>query len=620
VSGRPSDILRENLAAIRARHPELAAALEAPAEPPEGFAARTGRGGRPTAAVDGLLLHSAYDPIREARSLLAGEFPSPPAACVFLGYGLGYLPREFVSLWPDADCIVVEPDLSLFEAGLALAPLGPLGESGRVSWVLGAGIEGSVSALQDLLETLGPRAAKALRLGGLAGRYEGFFREAERAIERYNGKSSINRNTLKRFGRLWVRNLARNFREIGAHPGIAGAEGLLGGFPALVVAAGPSLDAALPSLPALAERMAVVCVDTALGQVRRAGVDPDFVVVVDPQYWNTRHLDRLATARGYLVTESAAHPSVFRLPCAGKLLAASLFPLGARLEGEGLGKLGAGGSVATSAWDLVRFLGASPVAILGMDLGFPGNATHARGSFFEERAILRGERRSPAEKAMFLSLHDAAPYPVPSNEGGAVLTDKRMILYAWWFESRMRRYPGTPTFNLSPGGVRIRGMPPASLDRFLALPRRRSEIDGALEALGRLAAANREAFAEARGSLLRELAQMERLACEALAAAGEAREALAAGRYPSAELEALDRIEARMLASEAKEVVSFILPAPEELVSREAKDLAEALRHSQSVYGEAAESAAFHARLLARAAGTESSGPANGAYTNSVPK
>ena len=148
------------------------------------------------------------------------------------------------------------------------------------------------------------------------------------------------------------------------------------GLPALVIAGGPSLDSLAPSLAALRERMVLVSVNTPLRACRERGVEPDFTVVVDPQFWASRSLDWTLAQDGVLVAEPSACPRIFRRETERFFLCSSLFPLGETLEaavGE-KGRLGAGGSVSTSAWDLARLLGARPLYAAGLDLGFPGHA------------------------------------------------------------------------------------------------------------------------------------------------------------------------------------------------------------------------------------------------------
>jgi len=201
--------------------------------------------------------------------------------------------------------------------------------------------------------------------------------EARRAAERWNAKGAVNENTLRRFGRLWVRNLARNLGPAATSPGVERLEGLFAGMPALVLAAGPSLDAVLPHVRELSRRALVVCVDTALRSLLRFGVEPDFLVVVDPQYWNWRHLAGLESPSSLLVSETAAWPAIFRGSRRGTFLGGSLFPLGRSIEAFAGGK---GGDVTVRVWDLAgrhqeRTLGGRPNTVLAVAVTPDGQRT-----------------------------------------------------------------------------------------------------------------------------------------------------------------------------------------------------------------------------------------------------
>ncbi len=116
--------LEANLRALRARDPTLAARVEAAA--PLAAAPTATSSGHPTLTADGVLLHNAHDPRREAlrwgaaqqeRLALAGD----PVAVV-LGFGLGYHVEALADCW-DGPIVVVEPDVSLLRTALAARDL-----------------------------------------------------------------------------------------------------------------------------------------------------------------------------------------------------------------------------------------------------------------------------------------------------------------------------------------------------------------------------------------------------------------------------------------------------------------------------------------------------------------
>jgi hypothetical protein len=168
-------------------------------------------------------------------------------------------------------------------------------------------------------------------------------------------------------------------------------------------------------------------------------------------------------------------------------------------------------------------------------------------------------------------------------DGGQVLTDRRLSLYASWFEHRFREYPGVRSYRLSAGGLAIAGLENAATEQLLALPDRRDEINQRLETLfegisrefkGDEAVRRRsEQYEKARSALIRGL---EQICAEARDAAGLAENALRnysaadAGRgSPPDEagrekiLKKLDRAFQAIKTSEVRDVAGFLFPPAE---------------------------------------------------------
>ena len=571
-------------------------------------------------------LHSPRDPRDEARRLAAGGLENGSDAALLLGFGLGYLVEACLDQGIER-VLVGEADPDLLAAAFECRDLSRALADPRLGFIVG----GEAEAVLSALEVSGASRASVLGLKAAELAYPEWYGIAREAASRWNAKGQANENTLRRFGRLWVRNLARNIDQVSRAPGVREIEGRFAGLPALVLAAGPSLDEVLPLAGEIAQRALVICVDTALRSLLERGVEPDFLVVVDPQYWNWRHVADLRSPLSILVSESAAWPAVFRFACRGVYLGGSLFPLGRRIESffSAKGDLGAGGSVATSAWDLARLLGCEPIWMAGLDLGFPRGATHARASLFEQLALARGTLLGPAESEQAAAVCGPWTGDAPAAGGGLVRTDARMRLYAWWFEARLAR-PGAPrTLSLAPQGLAIPGMALGSPEELLALPVLRPAIDRALAEIaaaagGESAAAGRAPGApgsarrpgSARGEagergdeglsrLLIELAEISGEAGAAVAAASEARAALAEGEAGAGRLKlALGRLDAadRSISDcPAKDVAAFLMPPLGELLSRRARTLEESIEQSETVYRSVAESARYHIEALARA-------------------
>ena len=592
-----SSIFASNIAALRARSEALARVLSG--VDPAALEPVTARNGEATARAGARWLHSGYDPSSEARRLADEAMAGGAELVVLLGLGLGYAARAVLASGGTVAAIEVDP--AWLAALFHLADMTSLLSDQRFSLVLCPGGEG----LASYLGTADPRSIAVIENKATLSGYADEAARLHAQLDRFISKDAINEATLQRFGRLWVRNIARNIRLTAGLPGVSSLAGVFADMPALVLAAGPSLDDVLPILPDLAERMLTVCVDTALRSVLRAGVTPDFVLVVDPQYWNARHLDRCELRSSVLVVESAVWPSVLRLQSRQTIVCSSIYPLGAYIEqrlGPSKGALGAGGSVATTAWDFARTLGCQPLYMAGLDLSFPGGKTHARASLFEQRSLASGSRLHPAATDAYQAMHGGHPYQAPSNDGGLVISDKRLSLYSWWFSSRLGNNHHAPTWNLSAHGLAIDGMPCGSIDTLLNLAPIRAAIDARLKASLEAFAAD-DADRRAPGlepilsQLVEDLERVAELAGEAIAIAeaGSRDEASCDEASRSAILQRLSSIDEAVLASRAREIVGFLFASAAQATGGPSHSFAESLGHTARLYKAVAESARWHA-------------------------
>ncbi|MDR1898537.1 MAG: DUF115 domain-containing protein, partial [Treponema sp.] len=602
----------KNIGLVRALYPGLAEQLEAVSG--ETAAGETGPGaagedaaewdgneadilirdaasGDPTMIVRGIHVHSNRDPRREGQR--AAENAGGEGPLVVLGFGLGYGAESAAVRTPDRPLIIVERHIPVLRRALECRDLGRFLSSGKIVFVPGGSGEAVVTALR-LFEDREPEERPALMKNRTLTDLNGsWYAAVERHIAVRASRDDVNTATLRRFGKRWVRNLSKNMKAIRDIPGISGLEGLAAAgsqaakgaaapIPVFLAAAGPSLDRAGPLLGEIAARCIVVAVDTSLRFILKRGVDPDFALVVDPQFWNSRHLDRTGAGNTYLVAESAVYPPVLRHPFRGVFLCGSLFPLGRFIETrvDPKGELGAGGSVATTAWDFARILGTGAVWIAGLDLSFPGLKTHFRGAVFEERAHAESHRRRPAETSSVTALRNGQPFRGTAADGAPVLTDRRLSLYAAWFEDRFRRYPQVRSRRLFSGGLDIRGLENGTVEELLALPERREEILRRREAaVSRIRGAyfdekNGELrgrrYEDARSALLSGLETIAstaagglRIAENALGKAGEGKSA--APPEQETILKKLDEINRAILQSEVKDVAGFLFPPAREL-------------------------------------------------------
>lgn len=527
------------------------------------------KSGALTASENGLPLHSAYNPKAEAERAAALSKDSDKDIFIFASIGLGYLANAAAQIHGAGQktFLILEPDPLHFFAALASIDLSDLFKIPKLFFAIGADIEQAASLVHcaggfDASQTFCQKSQAAHAQEW----FDKFFSRAQKSKDAVQ----VNMNTLERFGRLWLKNGARNLPLMKKLAGVSSffGEARFGqdaSLPCVLLAAGPTLQTVLPHLKEIQERAITIAVDTALRACLRAGAQPDFIVLTDPQYWAYSHIAGLSAPESTLVAESAAYPSVFRFDCKEIVLMSSLFPLGKFIE-ERIGKKGplaSGGSVSTSAWDFARAIGAKEIYAAGLDLGYPNKQTHIKGSSFEEAVHNNSCRVNSAEAQTARILFSAKNQEGLDFEGNKIITDERMKLFAWWFEKHVADDSKTKTFTFSKKGLAIKGVDYIKLEDFLKKPKIEKEKKAFFDRAARNSTpCDNEKFNAAVAELKNGLVKINSLSQKGIALCNDI---LCGDRRAQQKIGELDQIDKEILQSDAKNVAALFFPSQRQL-------------------------------------------------------
>ncbi len=475
------------------------------------FTLCTAKNGEYTATENKLRLHSAYNPQSEAQSAVMRAEVSSKSAAVFYSFGLGWHVIEFSKNFPEKKLILIEPDFLRFLVTLTILDWTEVFNHQQL--IIATGLPDSKSNqsvppdIQQILTLIEDTSKINTDNSGVSDTYffdipsfyfhaKNYFENLKTLIHRNIQKNQINAATLRRFGKLWVRNSLKNLDQLIKNDGIkslkipcaptnvASSNNMpcvpRTDIPFVIVGAGPSLQGLVPYLKEISRRAIIICVETALHFLLKHNVQCDFIVLLDSQYWAYRHIAGLSALNSYLVTDISAYPAVFRFKCREILLCDSAFPVGKFFQEKlnlDKGDLGTGGSVATSAWNLARFLGAENIYFAGVDLSFPQKQTHVKGSSAEQTFYKLSSKIKPIEQFSVTSLFSAPTIQATDYQGNFALSDSRMQMFAWWFESNIASNPQIKNYTLCPQSLKINGIMPVPIQDFLKLPEiKKSEI------------------------------------------------------------------------------------------------------------------------------------------------
>ncbi len=564
------------------------------------------------ASINGITLHSTRNPEREAASLIERGIQGDPPGVLVFGAGLGYHLEAIRRVDQKISIICIEPE---------------------AEWIDNAGSAGrDPRSYCDVLilcseENWEERAYDYLhqdfQLLSLAP-YRQIYPEISASLQalhyRNENRRQVNRNTLKRFGTRWVSNLIQNHLLHPQERGINRFIAAFSGLPALILAGGPSLTDVLSNLETLRRKMIIVAVDTAYLPCLREGVEPDFVLAVDPQYWNTKHIEASARTtpdeadrlqkRAVLVSESSAHPRSFRLLENEAVFSQSLFPLGRFFEAglEPRIPLGSGGSVATTAWDFLRISGCTSIYAAGLDMGFPRRQTHFKGSYFEESIAYSGHRLEPCEQVSALYLYSGSLKRSENYRGEPMLSDRRMDVYCNWFELQSKNNPQLSTWSLNGQSRKISGFELSDCSELLELPDIRPEIDRRIQERmdipvidgGGPGSAEEDGVHNRLFTLKAFLKRLSRVC-------GEARKAIEESEHDSPDsasglLAFLDETDKKILSEENRRIAGFLINDVTDSLAtgKPAETLDEAIQRSDLLYQKLQESADSHMNLITR--------------------
>ncbi len=283
---------------------------------------------------------------------------------------------------------------------------------------------------------------------------------------------------LGRLGERWVTQTIRNLTSVAASSTLESLRGAFEGVPCAIVSPGPSLDDCAALLPKLSERALILTCSHALEALRRADVVPDMVMVADPMDLRRHFDDQPIESFGALILAAVAHPALFGLEAETQFC----FSSGTPMERWAFGEvelpvqLSSGGSVACAEFSLARFMGCSPIILVGQDMAFPQGRYYASSSLDGSTELeiskdgssfvlaFRGPGAARHATPHTRRSEPEALLEVPAQGGGTVATSASLKRFLQWFLLQMSSQSLTDQWvNCTVGGAAIEGMRHAEL-------------------------------------------------------------------------------------------------------------------------------------------------------------
>lgn len=398
-----------------------------------------------------ITLHSTYDPLKEAEKFVSSFDLKNKEIIVIYGFGFGYHIEEILRRVPEnVDIWVLEGDEEIFKLALIHRDLERVFKR-NVKFFVG---KESVSEIREYVVryfTASHFLRKEIALinyhPSIQTQLE-VYQQLSTALRDAVTLTTVSANTSIFIAIHWPSNTWRSITSILKGSPVSNVFGKFKNKPAIVVAAGPSLNENIECLKKAVNKALIICVGTAYRVLLNNGIIPDVVVTVDALHYNYKHFEGLFyNTETFLIVDPMAYYKIledFKGPIfiteVSTLKGANpTFSWLKKYIGE-LGILSGGFSVATVGFDFANKAGANPIIFVGQDLSFPGKKSHAEGTAFN----IEIDEKNPS----YLK--------VPNNSGGEVLTSKVWLSTIRQFEAQIKNV-SAECINTSLKGAKIEG-------------------------------------------------------------------------------------------------------------------------------------------------------------------
>ncbi|MCB1189071.1 MAG: motility associated factor glycosyltransferase family protein [Leptospiraceae bacterium] len=280
------------------------------------------------------------------------------------------------------------------------------------------------------------------------------------------------------FEKIWVKNSLYNtiefFKPNSQKYKIMELENRFPNLPALLVSAGPSLRQFCPLIQKIRDKVFVMSCDTSLKVLLKFGIIPDAVMTLDAQTHSYFHFMGIQIKEYPLFTDLVGSPKLLREQSNASIVFTTTakytrdytgqntkeMTAGAAEAIEQIGEIGelqSGGSVATSAFDALRYMGFSPIVLVGQDLAYTGKEIHSTGTHHNEKWLTQVNRKRSLEKINESIIRKRKTKYVPSVDNSLVITDHVLEIYRIWFERSIQNLD-LKVYNIADKGSLISGV------------------------------------------------------------------------------------------------------------------------------------------------------------------
>lgn len=389
-------------------------------------------------------MNSIYRPLQEAKKW-AEQFSFQNMNIIVTLFGLGngiFLEELLKRLDSDAKVFVCEPDLSLFTFCIRQFDMENVLKDERVRlFVDQINLDAFDASLNSSVHWTDLPSQIVCCHPNYDSIYMEYYKEFLVSVEKVNRRAKVNRDTEAHLAKSAVCNVLKNIhfiKDSNFIPDFAGE--ILDEIPAIIVAAGPSLDKNIDQLKRAKGKAFILATDTAVKYLLAHNAPFDAMITLDARK-SFKHLEdercnevpifSNVEAKNIFLEKNQARKIWF----CGEPYTEAIY----KEFGRVFPPYSSGGSVATGAFSTCVALGFKKIVLIGQDLAYDGDTTHAGGV---EKHILN--------ESYGIKMIDGV-------NGGKVRSRYDWLIYKDWFEDAIRALPEIEVIDATEGGALIKG-------------------------------------------------------------------------------------------------------------------------------------------------------------------
>lgn len=390
------DFYSINRMVLAAKNPTLAKRLDKSGSVSDDVSVEHTKTDSLTLRYKGVLLHSMYDPVREAARFVKKQDVSDGDDVLVLGFGMGYHVREILnSVGDKGKVFVVEPNADILQVAFSVADFSEVLADARFYLISGENQESLAMRFVSTLENqMNSRIEDMDRIIVHEASMKCFPRGFEKLASTFE-MLVMERSAEDVFRDVNISNFERNLDAIVTSPGIETLRDKIQGLPVFFINAGPSLDCALPFLKKFRKKALFACSDTAFPALVDQGINPDLVFSVDPQAISARHFQGCSCCDSVLVFMPTSSPEVVSSFSGRRMVFLQKdHSLTGKMEDvlSDKGMVLSGGSVSCMGLDILLGAGCKRFFLVGMDYAFSGGKMYSQNVWVGKQWVPRVNR------------------------------------------------------------------------------------------------------------------------------------------------------------------------------------------------------------------------------------